>query len=136
MDLIFFNGTVMRGMPDHGTLLDAEFVEECFTAPIYRLFSVDDRHPGMFPVRDDERGYRVLGELYRVSTETWSQIARTEPPNLYRGWVRLFDGRAVYGMLYPRELCVSHQELSEVGSWRVYVGNGRPAGRGEPGACR
>ena len=40
---IMFNGTVMRGEPAHANLTGATFVESVSTAPVYRLWSIDDR---------------------------------------------------------------------------------------------
>jgi len=127
---VFFNGTVMRGQPDHANLRDAEFVRVARTAPRYRLYSIDDRHPGMFEV--SEGGVSVEGELYRMSEETWRTIERREPPGLYLGPVALEDGSQVEGMLYPRELAEGrHRDISEYGSWRRYLAaRGR---RGEAG---
>src|SRR5581483_564539 len=61
---LFVNGTLMRGLALHGNLDGAEFLGEARTAPIYRLYSIDDRHPGMFEV--EQGGVAVAGELYRV----------------------------------------------------------------------
>ena len=48
--------------------------------------------------------------------ELWGQ-----PPNLYKGPVLLADGRAVEGVLYPRELAEGrHRDISAYGDWRPY----------------
>ncbi len=117
---IFFNGTVMRGQPDHANLKDARFLMEAQTAPIYALYSIHDRHPGMFEI--GEGGISVPGEVYEVSEETWLHIEATEPENLYRGTVTLADGSQIYGMLYPRELAEGKQRnISEFGGWLKYL---------------
>lgn len=43
------NGTLMRGLALNQNLLDikAEFVREAKTEPVYRLWSISDRHPAM-----------------------------------------------------------------------------------------
>ena len=99
---LFVNGTLMRGLALHGNLAGAEFLGEARTAPIYRLYSIDDRHPGMFEVKDG--GVAVAGEIYRVPDEVWRRVEAGEPPNLYCGKVRLEDGREILGILYPRAL--------------------------------
>jgi gamma-glutamylcyclotransferase (GGCT)/AIG2-like uncharacterized protein YtfP len=43
---LFVNGTLMRGLALHGNLAGAEFLGVACTAPVYRLYSIDDRHPG------------------------------------------------------------------------------------------
>ena len=43
------NGTLMKGLELNHNLLElgAVFVEETLTAPFYRLWSINDRHPAM-----------------------------------------------------------------------------------------
>lgn len=117
---LFVNGTLMRGLTLHGNLDGAEFLGEFRTAPIYRIYSIGDRHPGMFEVESD--GISVVGELYRMSDEIWRRVEEGEPPNLYCGPVKLDDGRIVNGILYPRELAEGHhQDISQFGDWRAYM---------------
>jgi gamma-glutamylcyclotransferase (GGCT)/AIG2-like uncharacterized protein YtfP len=124
---LFVNGTLMRGLELHGNLAGAEFLEEARTAPAYRLYSIDDMHPGMFEVR--EGGVTVVGEIYRMPDEVWQRVEAGEPPNLYCGPVRLEDGREVPGILYPRERAEAHhQDISEFGGWRAYMASKRDAG--------
>ena len=120
---LFVNGTLMRGLPLHGNMGDSEFIGEFRTEPQYRLHSIDDIHPGMYRLEEGEAGgVAAVGELYRVSDEAWNQIEEGEPPNLYRGKVRLEDGREVFGILYPRELAEGKQlDISEFGDWRLYM---------------
>ena len=116
---LFVNGTLMRGLALHENLSGAKFLGEATTKPRYRLYSVDDRHPGMFEVA--EGGVSVAGELYLVPGDVLRQVEAGEPPNLYRGPIHLSDGRVVDGILYPRELAEGRQkDISEYGDWRAY----------------
>lgn len=117
-DLLFVNGTLMRGLALNANLDGAEFVEEALTAPTYRIYSIDDVHPGMFLV--PEGGVSVPGEIYRVPAEVWRRVEAGEPPGLYRGPVSLSDGRVVPGILYPREMTKGHRDISDFGGWRAY----------------
>jgi gamma-glutamylcyclotransferase (GGCT)/AIG2-like uncharacterized protein YtfP len=117
---LFVNGTLMRGLALHGNLAGAEFLGEARTAPVYRLYSIDDRHPGMFEV--ELGGVAVAGEIYRVPEKVWRRVEAGEPPNLYCGTVRLEGGREILGILYPRELAEGrHRDISTYGDWRAYV---------------
>ena len=117
---LFVNGTLMRGFGLHGNLDGAEFLEACRTAPRYRLYSIDDVHPGMFEV--PQGGVAVDGELYRVPDDVLRRVEAGEPPGLYRGAVELSDGRRVQGILYPRHLAESvHRDISSFGGWREYT---------------
>jgi len=123
---LFVNGTLMRGLALHENLSGAEFLGEARTAPRYRLFSIDDRHPGMF--EGAEGGVSVAGELYRVTEEIWRRVEAGEPPGLYRGEVLLEDGRRVAGILCPRELAEGrHRDISAYGGWRAYMASRGPA---------
>jgi len=117
-DLLFVNGTLMRGLALHANLDGAEFVEEAMTAPVYRIHSIGDVHPGMYLV--SAGGVSVPGEIYAVPDEVWRRVEAGEPPGLYRGPVSLADGRVVPGILYPRELAQAHPDISELGGWRAY----------------
>ena len=117
---LFVNGTLMRGQGLHANLAGAEFLEACETAPRYRLYSIDDIHPGMFEI--DTGGIAVPGELYRVPDEILARVQAGEPPGLYSGPVRLSDGRVVQGILYPRHLAEGlHRNISAFGGWRSYM---------------
>lgn len=117
---LFVNGTLMRGLALHANLDGAEFLGEARTAPIYRIYSISDVHPGMFQV--ESGGISVPGEIYRLPDDIWERVEAGEPPNLYKGPVTLSDGRVMDGILYPRELAEgTYRDISEYGGWRAYV---------------
>jgi gamma-glutamylcyclotransferase (GGCT)/AIG2-like uncharacterized protein YtfP len=117
---LFVNGTLMRGLKLHPNLRGAELLGAFRTASRYRLYSIGDVHPGMFEV--EEGGVSVAGELYRMPDDVWARVEAGEPPGLYKGPVRLEDGRVVDGILYPRELAEGrHRDISEYGDWRAYA---------------
>jgi gamma-glutamylcyclotransferase (GGCT)/AIG2-like uncharacterized protein YtfP len=117
---LFVNGGLMRGFALNGNLDGAAFVREAETAPIYRLYSIGDRHPGMFEVATG--GVVVKGEIYRVPDDVWPRVEAGEPPNLYRGNVTLADGTRLYGILYPQDLAeAEHRDISDFGDWRAYA---------------
>lgn len=119
--LLFVNGTLMRGLSLHRNLDGAQFLEEVRTAPVYRLYSIADRHPGMFRVAAG--GVAVAGELYSVPDEILQRVEAGEPPDLYRGTVLLDDGREVPGILYPQELAEGRErDISTFGGWKAYEG--------------
>lgn len=124
---LFVNGTLMRGLALHMNLDGAEFLGKARTAPRYRLYSIDDDHPGMFEV--EEGGVSVAGEVYRISDEVWARVEAGEPPGLYCGPVRLEDGREIDGILFPRELAEGkHRDISDYGDWRAYIEDNHKGG--------
>lgn len=117
---LFVNGTLMRGMLLHKNLQGVEFLGEFHTQPLYRLYSIDDVHPGMFEV--EKGGVSVTGEMYRMSDEIFQRVKNGEPPDLYFGDVKLNNGRVVKGVLFPRDIAESnHKDISEYGGWRAYI---------------
>ena len=119
-DLLFVNGTLMRGLALHANLAGADLVEAVRTAPRYRIYSIDDVHPGMIEV--ESGGVSVDGELYRVPEDVWRRVEAGEPPHLYRGPVHLEDGRVVPGILYARDrIRATHRDISAYGGWRRYA---------------
>lgn len=120
-ELLFVNGTLMRGLELHDNLAGAEFEEAITTAPIYRVHSINDIHPGMYQV--DDGGVAVEGELYHLTPEILLRVLEGEPAGLYRGPVTLADGRVVPGILYDKEMALAHPDISEFGGWRAYLEN-------------
>lgn len=120
MKTLFVNGTLMRGFKLNANLEGAEFLGTFTTQPCYRIFSIDDIHPGMYEV--SEGGVAVEGEMYTMSDEVWAKVEAGEPPHLYCGPVKLDDGRVVDGILYPKEqIKPQHVEISRFGGWRAYM---------------
>ncbi|MBL1263424.1 allophanate hydrolase-related protein [Methylomicrobium sp. RS1] len=118
--ILFVNGTLMRGLALHANLDGAAFIAEAYTAPCYRLFSIDDVHPGMYEV--PEGGVSVSGELYEVPWDVWQRVEAGEPPHLYRGRVKLSDGSEAWGILFPQaSVLPRHRDISGYADWRAYL---------------
>ena len=120
--LLAVNGTLMRGLELNGNLVEAgaTFVEETRTAPVYRLWSIDDRHPAMIRV-DDGGGAAIAVEVWSVPPEGLASILLKEPPGLCIGKVRLSDGSEVLGVLGEPALCAGQREITTYGGWRAYA---------------
>ena len=119
--LLAVNGTLMRGLELNGNLLavGAEFMEETHTLPIYRLWSIADRHPAM--QRVESGGASVAVELWRVPPAGLATILSREPAGLCIGKVQLAGGREVLGVLGEAILCAGRREITEFGGWRAYT---------------
>ena len=119
--LLAVNGTLMRGLALNANLLaaGATFVREARTAPVYRLWSIDDRHPAM--VRVAAGGAAVAVEVWSVPAAGLVEILLKEPPGLAIGKVRLEDGGEVLGVLGEPILCEGQREITAHGGWRAYV---------------
>lgn len=115
------NGTLMRGLALNPNLqaVGAEFVREAFTAPLYRLWSIQDRHPAMMRVVSGGRSIAL--EIWSVPASGIAQVLLQEPPGLCIGKVILNDGEAVLGVLGEPFLCEGEKEITEWGGWRRYI---------------
>jgi gamma-glutamylcyclotransferase (GGCT)/AIG2-like uncharacterized protein YtfP len=115
------NGTLMRGLELNGNLVaaGARFLRETMTAPTYRLWSIDDRHPAMLRVA--QGGVGVAVEVWEVSEPGLARILLNEPAGLCVGKVRLADGEETLGVLGEPILCEGRREITQYGGWRAYL---------------
>jgi hypothetical protein len=126
--LLAVNGTLMRGLELNPNLLVAGgvFVRETVTAPVYRLWSINDRHPGMIRVRTG--GAAVQVEIWQLPPTGIVSVLLNEPPGLSVGKVVLTGGEEVLGVLAEPFLCEGKREITSCGGWRAYIA----ASRSEP----
>lgn len=126
--LLAVNGTLMRGLELNANLIEAgaTFVREARTAPVYRLWSIADRHPAM--IRVEKAGAPIAVEVWAVPPEGLATILLKEPPGLCIGKVRLEDGSETLGVLGEPALCEGMLEITAYGGWRAYVAS-RKGGR-------
>jgi len=115
------NGTLMRGLALNGNLqaVGATFVRETTTAPMYRLWSIDDQYPAMQRVHTG--GTTIAVEVWAVPVEHLWTILLQEPPGLCLGKVRLADSTEVLGVLGEAILCAGRREITQWGGWRAYT---------------
>ena len=125
--LLAVNGTLMRGLELNPNLLavGATFVRATTTEPAYRMWSINDRHPGMIRVR--EGGVAVAVDVWSVPAAGLGTILLQEPPGLSIGKVKLADQSEVLGVLAEPILCEGQREITAFGDWRAYIAS-RAAG--------
>jgi gamma-glutamylcyclotransferase (GGCT)/AIG2-like uncharacterized protein YtfP len=118
--LLAVNGTLMRGLELNPNLLavGATFLCETRTEPVYRVWSINDRHPAMLRVTSG--GAAVDLEVWKVPAAGLATILLQEPPGLSIGKVRLADGSEVLGVLGEPILCENQTEITQYGGWRGY----------------
>ena len=119
--LLAVNGTLMRGFELNERLLAARatFVRETQTAPVYRLWSIDDVHPAMWRVK--KGGVAVAVEIWAVPSAALAGIFLQEPEGLGIARVLLSDGSTVLGIVAEPVLCEGRRDISRFGGWRNYV---------------
>jgi len=114
------NGTLMRGLELNHNLLaiGAKFDREAFTAPCYRLWSIDDRHPAM--QRVSSGGKSIALEIWLVPSIGLANLLLGEPEGLAIGRIVLADGTTMLGVLAEAILCDGHTEITRFGGWRAF----------------
>jgi hypothetical protein len=115
------NGTLMRGLELNDNLqqVGAVFGSEIATAPIYRLWSIGDRHPAMMRVSAGGRSIEL--EIWSVPIAGLAKILQQEPAGLCVGKIKLADNREVLGVLGEPFLCEGQLEITKFGGWRNYM---------------
>jgi gamma-glutamylcyclotransferase (GGCT)/AIG2-like uncharacterized protein YtfP len=113
-------GSALRDVCEDQAALGLTFVEEAWTAPKYRLYSVDDSHAAL--VEDAENGVSVRGELVDIDDDRWEEILASEPPGITQGQVELLDGRLVMAALGdPEHMTARGREITAFGDFAAYL---------------
>src|SRR3989440_7133190 len=118
--LLAVNGTLMRGLALNGHLLaaGATFVREAHTAPLYRLWSIGDRHPAMLRVASG--GAAIAVEVWSVPAAGLASLLLAEPPRLCIGKVPLAGGDETLGGLGEPIPCEGPREITKFGGRRAH----------------
>jgi hypothetical protein len=119
---IAINGTLMRGLELNQNMLaaGAVFVREDRTAPCYRLWSIDDRYPGMIRTGQGN-GAAIELEIWEVDELGLTRILQQEPPGLTLGRILLEAGDELLGILAEPYIVEGMQEITVYGGWRGYL---------------
>jgi len=117
------NGTLMRGFSLNENLIKAgaEFLFETRTTDDYRLWSIDDKYPGMLKTIPPAKGKAIIAEVWELDAHGLLAVLEGEPPGLTIGRVQLQDGSSVFGVLAERWVVEGQREITEFGGWREYV---------------
>jgi len=119
--LVAVNGTLMRGFELNSSMLALEgrFIAEAKTAPIYRMWTINDQYPAM--IRDNHRGADITLELWEVPNNRLVTLLENEPPGLVLGWIILENGQNVLGILGEPYLIDQGLEITHFHGWREYL---------------
>ena len=118
--LMAVNGTLMQGQTTNYILIEAgaKFVREARTAPLYRLWTVADKHPAM--LRDEHGGASISLELWEIDPERIMEVFEKEPPGLVIGQILLDNGSTVAGILAEPYILAGSQEITQYHGWHEY----------------
>jgi hypothetical protein len=112
-------GSALRAICADQAALGLTFIEEAWTAPKYRLYSVDGTHAAI--VEDETEGVSVRGEIVDVEDGRWDEILASEPPGITQAPVELADGRVVSGAVGDlAELAGRAEDISSFGDFAAW----------------
>jgi hypothetical protein len=94
-------------------------LREVNTAPVYRLWSIADRFPGM--IHSATGGASIAAEMYAIPYAGFVAVLEEEPDGLCVGRVLLSDGTSVLGVMAEPRLVEGCTEITSFGGWRAYV---------------
>ncbi len=119
--LLAVNGTLMQGLELNENLIrvGAAFLRETKTASCYRVWSIQDRYPGMLRVTSG--GAPVSCEVWEISPDGLADILNREPAGLTIGKVKLDDDTEVFGVLAEPWVVEGMREITAFGGWREYT---------------
>ena len=120
-------GSALRAICPDQSALGLRFVEEAWTAPKYRLYSVDGTHAAL--VEDETGGVSVRGEIVEVDDGRWGEILASEPPGITQAPVELANGRFVSGAIGDLEQLAGRvEDISSFGDFAAWAEAQRAAG--------
>lgn len=114
-------GAHMSGLPLNGQLTSrrGELVRTAKTSPVYRMFALDEKRPGL--VRVPDGGSALELEVWRLpATEAGSFLAGIPSP-LGLGRIQLDDGTDVCGFLCEQIAIRDKPDITEHGGWRTWL---------------
>ena len=115
-------GAHLSGMPLNYQLteLGARLVRAVRTAPLYRLYALDAKRPGL--VRD-AGGAKIEVEVWEMSPGAFGTFVAQIPAPLGIGTLELEDGESVKGFLCEAYAVRGLAEITRLGGWRAYRKN-------------
>jgi allophanate hydrolase len=117
-------GAHMRGLPLNAQLtsLGGIFLEETTTAPVYKLYKLNEftpTRPGLLRVVSG--GAAVKLEVWQLPIENYGTFVSGVPAPLGFGTLTLADGRTVNGFMCEHYATLNATDISHLGGWRHYL---------------
>jgi allophanate hydrolase len=116
-------GAHLRGQPLNHQLveLNAAFVTQTLTAPIYRLFALANTSPPKPGMIRSENGASIDVEIWELAAGEFGIFVATIPSPLVIGNVKLASGDWVKGFLCEEIALGGAHEITDFGGWRAYL---------------
>jgi allophanate hydrolase len=123
-------GAHLKGMPLNHELegLDAVFLRESRTRPVYRLYALADRapaKPGLLRVGEGE-GSAIDVEVWSLAPAAFGAFVSRIPAPLGIGTIELADGDPEKGFLVEAVATRNARDISGFGGWRNFQRSVKP----------
>ena len=114
-------GAHMSGLPLNNQLASrqGELVCSAKTAPVYRMFELDEKRPGLVRVPEDGASQEL--EVWRIPSVSVGSFLAGIPAPLGLGRIILDDGSDVCGFLCESTATAGKPDISEHGGWRNWL---------------
>jgi hypothetical protein len=119
-------GAHMSGLPLNPQLvsLGGKFVKATKTGPYYKLFKLNGfapERPGL--LRVGQGGKAIDLEVWQLPIENYGKFVAGVPTPLGFGTLLLADGQQVQGFLCESYATLDAEDISDLGSWRMFLNN-------------
>lgn len=117
--IVFVIGSGLREVCGDQATLGLSFIREARTAPIYRLYEIEERFAALLQVA--EGGISVPGEICSIDVENVEEFLQGEPEGLQLMPVMLDDKTTVLGSVSTLEtLPQRSSDISGYGSFETF----------------
>jgi allophanate hydrolase len=116
-------GAHLRGQPLNHQLieLDAAFIRQTLSAPVYRLFAVPNTSPPKPGMIRSDVGASIEVEIWELDAAAFGIFVASIPSPLLIGNVKLASGEWVKGFLCEEIALSGAREITSFGGWRAYL---------------
>jgi len=114
-------GAHMSGLPLNHQLTSrqGELVRTAKTAPVYRMFALDEKRPGL--VRCADGGAAIDIEIWRIPLSSAGSFLAGIPAPLGLGRVQIDDGSEVCGFVCESCATAGKPDITAHGGWRAWL---------------
>jgi len=102
------------------TSLGAVLMKTTRTSPQYKLVDLDGKKPGMFRIKNGDKGASVEIEIWAIPSQAFGKFIENVRAPLGIGNLALIDGSEVKGFICEEFAAANAKDITSFGSWRGY----------------
>jgi len=115
-------GAHLSGQPLNSQLtsIGAVLLKSTSTTPAYKLVDLDGKKPGLFHVKDGEKGGSLEVEVWGIPNQLFGKFLDNVRSPLGIGNVDLVDGSSVKGFICEEYVARNAKDITSFGGWKAY----------------